>query len=198
MINLDDYIDKVKKFNNREDYLGDIKTAKFFLENYLSNIKSKKIYFIGTGLGGDSKIIEGIKNPKVIGIEPRDSFQEQATKAYNNFGGKLMKMDLGEFSKKKSKLSGIFLFIHSINHISKNQLRCFQKIIKNSFIIIINPNPQIEKIVGKTDQTVISYLNAKEIGTLLKSEIVFDFFYNKKKIKTKEIFLREIIILKTN
>ena len=64
--------------------------------------------------------------------------------------------------------------------------------------IIINPNPEIEKIVGKTDQTVISYLKAKEIETLLKSEIVFDFFYNKKKIKTKEIFLREIIIFKTN
>ena len=198
MINLDNYINKIKKFNDREDYLEDIKTAKFFLENYLSNIKSKKIYFIGTGLGGDSKIIQDIENPKVIGVEPRDTFQEQATKVYNNFGGKLMKMDLGEFSKINSKLSGIFLFIHSINHISKNQLRHFQKIVKNSFIIIINPNPQIEKIVGKTDQTVISYLNAKEIQTLLKSEIVFDFFYNKKKIKTKEIFLREIIILKTN
>jgi hypothetical protein len=198
MINLDNYIDKVKKFNDREDYLKDIKTAKFFLENYLSNVKSKKIYFIGTGLGGDSKIIQGIKNPKVIGVEPRDTFQEQATKVYNNFGGKLMKMDLGEFSKINSKLSGIFLFIHSINHISKNQLMYFQKIVKNSFIIIINPNPEIEKIVGKTDQTVISYLKAKEIETLLKSEIVFDFFYNKKKIKTKEIFLREIIIFKTN
>ena len=45
MINLDNYIDKVKKFNDREDYLKDIKTAKFFLENYLSNVKSKKIYF---------------------------------------------------------------------------------------------------------------------------------------------------------
>lgn len=198
MSNLDNYVDKVKKFNGKEDYLVDVKIAKFFLENYLSKIKSKKIYFIGTGLGADSKIIEDVKNSKIIGLEPRDSFQEQAVKVYKNFGGKLIKVNLGEFSKDNSKLSGIFLFIHSINHIPKNQLRSFQKIVKNSYIIIINPNPQIEKIVGKTDRTVISYLNAKEIEDLLKSKIVFDLFYNKKKIRTKEIFLREVIILKTN
>jgi len=198
MSNLDNYVDKVKKFNGKEDYLVDVKIAKFFLENYLSKIKSKKIYFIGTGLGADSKIIEDVKNSKIIGLEPRDSFQEQAVKVYKNFGGKLIKVNLGEFSKDNSKLSGIFLFIHSINHIPKNQLRSFQKIAKNSYIIIINPNPQIEKIVGKTDTTVISYLNAKEIEDILKSKIVFDLFYNKKKIRTKEIFLREVIILKTN
>ena len=69
LIRMDDYIDKVKKFNDREDYLIDINTAKFFLENYLANMKSKKIYFIGTGLGGDARIIKNIKNSKVCQIE---------------------------------------------------------------------------------------------------------------------------------
>jgi len=65
--------------------------------------------------------------------------------------------------KLSNKLSGIFIFIHSINHIPKKQISLLQKSIKNSFIIIINPNPEIENIVGKTDSSVISYLNSKQI-----------------------------------
>ena len=65
-------------------------------------------------------------------------------------------------------------------------------------IIIINPNPQIERVVGKTDNTVISYLNSKQIQKLLNAKIIFNFFYNSVKIKNENIFLREIIVLKKN
>ena len=56
---------------------------------------------------------------------------------------------------------------------------------------------EIERIAGKTDKTVISYLNSKQIQKLLDSEIVFDIFYNYVKIKKKEICLREAILLKS-
>jgi len=197
-INLDIYIDKVKKFNKREDYLIDINTARLFLEYCLMSSKTKKIYIIGTGLGGDTKIIKNLKNYKIIGIESRETFQKEASRVYKKFGGELIKKDLGEFMKLSNKLSGIFIFIHSINHIPKKQISLLQKSIKNSFIIIINPNPEIENIVGKTDQSVISYLDSKQIQKLLKSKIVFNFFYNPVKIKGKKILLREAIILKTS
>ncbi len=106
-------------------------------------------------------------------------------------------MNLGEFAKISNSLSGIFLFIHSINHIPKSQINAFQKAIKNSYIIIVNPNPEIERIVGKVDKTVISYLDSKRIQKLLDSEIIFDFFYNLIKVKGKDIFLREALVLKT-
>lgn len=198
MVYNDDYFYKVKKFNQRKDYQKDVSTAKLFLEYCLTIKKIKNIYFIGTGLGGDSHIIKNIKNYKIIGIEPRETFQKEASKVYEKFGGELIKADLGEFIKSSKKVSGIFLFIHSVNHIPVKQIKQLQKSMKNSLIIIINPNPEIENIVGKTDQTVISYLNSEKIKKLFQSEIIFDFFYNSVKIKENQIFLREVIVLKSN
>lgn len=195
---MDNYIDKVKKFNKKIDYTRDINTARLVLEYCIPLVKSKKIFFVGTGLGGDSKIVKNIRDFEIIGIEPRETFQEHATKQYNKIGAKLYKKNLGDFVKIFKKLSGIIFFIHSINHISKNQILEFEKITKKSYIIIINPNPQIERVVGKTDNTVISYLNSKQIQKLLNAEIIFNFFYNSVKIKNENIFLREIIVLKKN
>jgi hypothetical protein len=195
---MDNYIDKVKKFNKKIDYTRDINTARLVLEYCIPLVKSKKIFFVGTGLGGDSKIVKNIRDFEIIGIEPRETFQEHATKQYNKIGAKLYKKNLGDFVKIFKKLSGIIFFIHSINHISKNQILAFEKITKKSYIIIINPNPQIERVVGKTDNTVISYLNSKQIQKLLNAEIIFNFFYNSVKIKNENIFLREIIVLKKN
>ena len=194
---MDTYVDKVKGFNKRTDYTKDINIAKLFLEFCIPLVKSKKIFIIGTGLGGDYKIIKDVKKFKITGIEPRQTFQEYALKEYKKNGATLLKMDLGEFTKISKNLSGIFLFIHSINHIPKNQIIEFQKIIKNSYIIIINPNFKIEEIVGKVDKTVISYLNSKKIQKLFDCEIIFDLFYNLVKIKRKEILLREALVLKT-
>lgn len=194
---MDDYIIKVKKFNKREDYLKDITSAQMLLEYCLSLTSFKEIFIIGTALGEDVNIIKNFKRFKITGIEPRQTFQEYSSKVYKKIGGKLLKMDLGEFVRTSKKVSGIFLFIHSINHIPKKQISLLQKSIKNSYIIIVNPNPKIEKIVGKTDQTVISYLSSKQIQKLLNCEIVFDFFYNLVKIKENKIFLREAILLKT-
>jgi hypothetical protein len=194
---MDDYVIKVKKFNQREDYLKDIKASQLLLEYCMSLTSSKEIFIVGTGLGGDVNIIKNSKRFKITGIEPRQTFQEYSSKIYKKIGGKLLKMDLGEFVRTSKKISGIFLFVHSINHIPKKQISLLQKSIKNSYIIIVNPNPEIEKIVGKTDQTVISYLSSKQIQKLLNCEIVFDFFYNLVKIKENEIFLREAILLKT-
>jgi len=194
---MDYYIDKVKDFNKRIDYAKDVNTARLFLEFYMPLIKSKKIFVIGAGLGGDSKIIKDVKNFKITGIEPRQTFQEHASREYKKIGAKLLKMNLGEFVKTSNSLSGIFLFIHSINHIPKSQINVFQKAIKNSYIIVVNPNPEIERIVGKVDKTVISYLDSKRIQKLLDSEIIFDFFYNLVKVKGKDIFLREALVLKT-
>jgi len=191
------YYEKLKKFNNRKNYLIDTNTAKLFLSYCLTTSRHREIFIIGTGLGADYRIITDFKNLKVIGIEPRSSFQGIASKTYCKFGGKLLQMNLGEFVKISKNLSGIFLFIHSINHIPKSQLDTFRKSIKKSYIIIVNPNPDIEKIVGKTDKTVISYLNSKRIKKILNCETVFDFFYNPVKIKKSEIFLREAIVLKT-
>ena len=194
---MDYYIDKVKSFNKRTDYTKDTNTAKLFLEFCMPLIKSKKIFIIGTGLGGDYKIIKDVKKFKITGIEPRQTFQEYALKEYKRRGATLLKIDLGEFVKISKNLSGIFLFIHSINHIPKNQIMAFQKIIKKSYIIVINPNPEIGKVVGKVDKTVISYLDSKRIQKLFDCEIIFDFFYNSKKIKEEDILLREALVLKT-
>jgi len=197
MYKMDYYIDKVKDFNKRIDYAKDLNIARLFLEFYMPLIKSKKIFVIGAGLGGDSKIIKDVKNFKITGIEPRQTFQEYVSREYKKIGAKLLKINLGEFAKTSNSISGIFLFIHSINHIPKSQINAFQKTIKNSYIIIINPNPEIGRIVGKVDKTVVSYLNSKKIQKLLDSEIIFDFFYNLIKVKGKDIFLREALVLKT-
>jgi len=191
------YHEKLKKFNNREDYVMDTSIARLFLSYCLTKSHHKKIFIIGTGLGADYKITANFKNLKVIGIEPRLSFQEVASKTYSKFGGKLLHLNLREFVKISKNLSGVFLFIHSINHIPKNQLNIFRKIIKNSYVIVVNPNSSIEKIVGKTDKTVISYLDSKKIKKILNCEIIFDFFYNPIKLKKSKIFLREAILLKT-
>lgn len=193
-----DYYKKVKKFNKRKDYQKDVETARFFLEYCFSHFHSKKIYMIGTGLGGDLEIIKKTKGLNIIGIEPRSNFYKQASNRYKKFHGKLLKIDLGQFVKTHSNLSGIFVFMHSFNHIPTTELKLFSKIIKNSYIIIINPNPTIEKLTGKTDDTVISYLDSKKIQKILNSTILFDFFYNPVKIKRKDIFLREAILLKRN
>jgi hypothetical protein len=194
---MDPYYEKVEKFNARVDYDTDVKYAGLLLNYCMLNSKKKNIFFVGTGLGGDIQIIKGLKNIKVTGIEPRESFQEEAEKSYKKIGGKLLKMNLGEFTKISESMSGIFLFIHSINHIPNSQINAFQKTIKNSYIIVVNPNPEIERVIGKVDKTVISYLDSKKVQKLLNSKIIFDFFYNSVKIKGKDIFLRETFVLKT-
>jgi hypothetical protein len=192
---MNSYYKKVKKFNSKKNYEDDIKSAKLLLQYCIDNSKKKKVFFIGTGLGGDIKIVKGIKNIEVTGVEPRETFQDSAEKVYKKIGGKLLKMNLGQFSKTK-KLSGIFMFIHSINHITKKELEQLQKACVNSYFIIINPNPEIEKVIGKTDDTVISYLKMNDIKKILKTTMIFDYFYSPIQIKKREIFLREIILLK--
>jgi len=192
---MDSYYEKIKKFNSKKNYEDDIKSAKLLLQYCIDNSKKKKVFFIGTGLGGDIKIVKGIKNIEVTGVEPRETFQDSAEKVYKKIGGKLLKMNLGQFSKTK-KLSGIFMFIHSINHITKKELEQLQKACVNSYFIIINPNPEIEKVIGKTDDTVISYLKMNDIKKILKTTMIFDYFYSPIQIKKREIFLREIILLK--
>lgn len=190
------YYEKVKTFNQREDYKHDVNIAKLLLTFCISF--KHKIFIIGTGLGGDLKILNDFKDIKIVGIEPRPEFHFQVESTYKKFGGRILKMDLEQFVKKSKKMSGIFLFVHSINHIPENQIKLFAKYLQqNSFIVIINPNPQIGKIIGKTDKTVIAYLNSKRIQKLLNCDILFDFFYNPIKIKGNEVFLREAILLKT-
>jgi len=93
---MDYYIDKVIDFNKRIDYAKDVNTAQLFLEFCMPLIKSKKIFIVGAGLGGDSKIIKDVKNFKISGIEPRQTFQEHASREYKKIGAKLLKMNLGE------------------------------------------------------------------------------------------------------
>jgi hypothetical protein len=192
---MDSYYEKIKKFNSKKNYEDDIKSAKLLLQYCIDNSKKKKVFFIGTGLGGDIKIIKGIKNIEIVGVEPRETFQDSAEKIYKKIGGKLLKMNLGQFLKIK-KLSGIFIFIHSINHITKKELKELQKVCIDSYFIIINPNPEIGKVIGKTDDTVISYLEMNDIKKLLKTKMIFDYFYSPIQIKKREIFLREAILLK--
>lgn len=195
---MDYYLDKVKKFNQRIDYKIDVNIAKLLVNSILSQNRSKKIFVVGTGLGGDTKIVKNLNEFEIIGIEPRKSFQTNAKKIYDKFGGKLEKCSLGDFVKTSKKLSGIFLFVHSINHIPINELEEISRVIKQSYVIIINPNTELEKIAGKTDETVISYLNSKDINKILGGKIIFDFFYNQIIINEKSIFLREAILLKIN
>lgn len=192
-----DYYKKVKNFNRRSDYVYDINTGKLLLD-YALDRKIKNIIIVGTGLGKDFEIVKHAKNRKVIGIEPRIEFQKESIIKYQKFGGRLLNMNLEEFLiKSKNKISGIFLFIHSINHIPKKQLERFaDSLQKNSKIIIINPNPSIGKIVGKLDDSVISYLDAKKIQNILRCKVIFDFFYHSVRLKGNEVFLREAILLK--
>lgn len=157
----------------------------------------KTLYIIGTGLGEDIESAKNIKGLKIIGLEPRDTFQQIAAKKYTRYGHRLFKGDLEQFAKKYKNIRGVFLFMHSLNHIPHRQIREFEKNIKrNSYIVLVNPNPSIEKIKGKTDKTAIHYLNSKKIVKLLKSEIIFDFFYNPKPVKYQKIPIREALLLK--
>lgn len=194
---MDQYVKKVQKFNAKDNYNLDIKTGRLLIKYCLSK-KLKNLYVIGTGLGEDIEIVSDFKHLKIIGIEPRITFQEFAEKKYSKFGFKLIKQDLGEFAESHShKISGIFLFIHSLNHIPHSQIKALEKILKkDSYILAINPNPMIEKIKGKTDKTAFHYLSSKRISILLKSEIIFDFFYNPKPVRGQRIPIREAMLLK--
>lgn len=191
-----DYYEKVKNFNKRSDYAFDIDAGRLLLHHALDD-KIKKITIIGTGLGKDAEIIKNIRNVKITGIEPREEFQKESQARYRKFGGTLHNMSLGEFVRgSKRKMSGVFLFVHSINHIPKKQLHAFARSLqKNSKVIVINPNPQIGRVVGKLDDTVVSYLDAHEIQKILKCRIAFDFFYHQVQLKGTDIFLREAILL---
>jgi hypothetical protein len=191
-----DYYKKIRQFNKRKDYSKDVFVAQLFLEYCIRDSKIKNVFFIGTGLGKDLKIINNSKGLKISGIEPRVNFHKEASKAYEKLNAKLLKMGLGKFVEKSKKLTGIFLFIHSLNHIPKTELEKFSNAIKNSFIIIINPNPELEGIVGKTDKTVITYLNSKKIEKILGCHLLFDFYYNPVCLKGKEVFLRQVLLFK--
>ena len=193
-----DYYGKVKQFNLRKDYLTDVKVAKLLVDYCLTSSIIKRIFIIGTGLGADIDIIKDKKMVQLTGIEPRITFYEEAFKEYRRRGGKLLNMTLGEFvNKSRRRLSGIFLFVHSINHIPRYELKLLRKLMRNSFVIIINPNPELERIVGKTDKTVISYLTCSKIERILNCSTIFDFFYHPVKIKGKEVSLREAILLRS-
>lgn len=189
------YNKKLMIFNKRNDYKIDIKTAKLLLNFCEPNFY--QVSFIGTGLGGDIKIISKLQGKKVIGVEPQKSLQLVSEKKYKKIDGEFYKMNLGEYVKLKKKINGIFLFVHSFNHIPETQIRSFgNAITKNSFVIIINPNPEIQKIIGKTDKTVIEYRKSSYIEKILGCKIIFDFFYNPVKLKSEKIHLREAILLK--
>lgn len=194
---MDQYIEKVKKFNEKDNYRLDVAVARLLLKNCLAG-KQNTLYVIGTGLGVDVDVVRDIKGIKVVGLEPRESFQKLAAEKYRKFGFKLYKVNLGQFVKLSPKsIGGVFLFMHSLNHIPYAQIRALDKILKkNSYIIVINPNPMIEKIKGKTDKTAIRYLNDRRIVKLLKSKVIFDFFYNPKPVRYQKIPIREALLLK--
>jgi len=192
------YFNKVKKFNTRKDYQFDVDTASLFFEYCLSNKKLKELFIVGTGLGADVPMIKKLKTVQITGIEPRSIFYEKALKIYQKINGKLLNMTLGDFVKNShGSLHGVFLFMHTINHIPRIELKRLKERIKDSFVIVINPNPEIRRIVGKTDKTVISYLTCNNILKIFNCNLVFDFFYHPTKLKGKKIFLREAILLKT-
>lgn len=193
---MDHYIEKVKKFNEKDNYKLDIRVANMLIKNHISD-KQKTLYIIGTGLGEDLEVASNIKNLKVIGLEPRPTFQEIAARKYSKFGYRLLKTDLGQFVKSSKSMVGVFLFMHSFNHIPYRQIRALEKILKkDSYIVVINPNPMIEKIKGKTDKTAIRYLNSEKISKMLDSKILFDFFYNPKPVRYQKIPIREALLLK--
>lgn len=192
-----EYFNKVKKFNTRKDYQLDVDTASLFLEYCLLNKKLKELFIVGTGLGVDVPMIKKLKTIQIIGIEPRPIFYERALKVYQKINGKLLNVTLGDFVKNShGSLHGIFLFMHTINHIPRIELKRLKERIKDSFIIIINPNPSIGKIVGKLDDSVISYLDVKQIHKIFNGKIIYDFFYHSIRLRDKDILLREAILLK--
>lgn len=191
------YYKKVKLFNERKDYKNDVNTARLLLDFCGKN--ADKIFFVGTGLGRDTEIITKLKGKTIVGIEPRRSFHSDSEKKYREFNGILHKTNLGRFIKIQKKISGIVLFIHSFNHIPSNQIKLLARSLqKNTYIIIINPNPEIESIFGKTDKTVIKYWEANKIKKILKCKIIFDFFYHPIKLKNGKIFIREALLLWRN
>lgn len=197
-MNDESYYEKVKNWNLRVDYKKDIETISLLTNYCLSKVNSTDLYFIGTGLGADiDSIVKSQKFKSIIGIEPILNFYDNALPKYENIGAKLLNYSLGELSQKNTELSGIFIFSHSINHISKEELKQFQKILKKSYIIIINPNPEFPKRFWWTDETILDYFSCNDIANLLNCESIFDFFYNLVDIKDEKIFVRNAVLLKT-
>jgi hypothetical protein len=197
-MNDESYYEKVKNWNLRVDYKKDIETISLLTNYCLSKLNSTDLYFIGTGLGADiDSIVKSLKLKSIIGIEPLTNFYDSALSKYENIGAKLLNCSLGELSQKSTELSGIFIFSHSINHIPEEELKQFQKILKKSYIIIINPNPEFPKRFWWTDDTILDYFSGNDIANLLNCESIFDFFYNLVDIKGKKIFVRNAVLLKT-
>ena len=193
------YFEKVKNWNLRKDYQKDLDMISLLTNYCLSQDVSKDLHLIGTGLGSDIDSITKYKKlNSIVGIEPIKKFYENARPKYQQLGASILNFSLGEFASKNKELSGIFVFSHSINHINNDELKKFKKILKKSFLIIINPNPEFPKRFGKSDDTVIYYLSSNEIARLLNCKIIFDFFYNLVDIKGETIFVRNAIVLQTN
>lgn len=196
-MNEDEYYQKVRNWNSRSDYLKDLDVIKLFT-TYCSANEVTNVFLIGTGLGADVESIKNIPNVKsIVGIEPIKKFYNEASTKYNAIGAKLLNMTLGMFAASNNKLSGTFIFSHSINHIQKDELLSFKKTLKKSFIVVINPNPEFPKRFWWTDETILSYLSGDEIATILDCEKIFDLFYNLVEIKGQTIFVRNAILLKT-
>jgi hypothetical protein len=197
-MNDDSYYKKVENWNLRIDYKKDIDTISLLTNYCLSKVISTNLYFIGTGLGADiDSIVESTKLKSIIGIEPLKDFFENALPKYQKIGATLLNCSLGQLSQNNTELSGIFIFSHSINHITKDELKQFQKILKKSLIIIINPNPEFPKRFWWTDDTILDYFSGNDVANLLNCESIFDFFYNLVDIKGETIFVRNAVLLKT-
>jgi hypothetical protein len=192
------YYEKVKNWNSRIDYKKDIDTISLLTNYCLSKVNSTDLYFIGTGLGADiDSIVKSIKLKSITGVEPLKNFFDSALAKYEKIGATLLNCSLGQLSQNNVELSGIFIFSHSINHITEDELKQFQKILKKSLIIIINPNPEFPKRFWWTDETILHYFSGDEISKLLNCEKVYDFFYNFVEIENKTIFVRNAVVLKT-
>ena len=192
------YYEKVKNWNLRVDYKKDIETISLLTNYCISKINSTDLYFVGTGLGADiDSIVKSKKLKSITGIEPLKNFFDIALPKYEKIGATLLNCSLAQLSQKNTDLSGIFIFSHSINHITEDELKQFQKILKKSLIVIINPNPEFPKRFWWTDDTILNYFSGNDIATLLNCELIFDFFYNLVDIKGEKIFVRNAVLLKT-
>ena len=103
---------------------------------------NEDIFIIGTGLGADLESLSKFTPlNSIVGIEPIPEFYKTALEKYEKFQAKLFNVNLKTFSLENNNLSGVFIFSHSINHISKEELLEFANSIKKSYIVISNPNP---------------------------------------------------------
>ena len=192
------YFDKVNQWNQRSDYKNDLQVISLLTNYSLSNAVQKDIFIIGTGLGADLESLSKFSPlNSIVGIEPITEFYKTALEKYEKFQAKLFNVNLKTFSLENNNLSGVFIFSHSINHISKEELSEFAKSIKKSYIVISNPNPEFPKRFWWTDDTILHYLSGDEIANILNCEKIFDFFYNLVEINNETIFVRNAIVLKT-